>query len=427
MLSPSISDATPPARTPAPPAASRHGEARRRTLLIVDDEEGPRQSLRIVFKGEYDLLLASDGLGAIEIVKNNRVDAAVLDIRMIGMGGIELLKELKLLDPHIEIIMLTAYETIDTVRQALRLGACDYLNKPFDIPALRTAVANAMERRSLSFELKANTEKLRELSDELQNQRLEEALVRNRGEIYASIIHDINNPLTIMSGFLQLINTRIGDSTKIEGEDLENLKDRLRRITKQVTNCIDISRRYLSFMRKKVGESDCVSVRQSLADLDELLRVHPAVKDNELIIAPLAEDVMVPVNGTELIQIVRNLMVNALQCTPTRHRVELRTTILHAPLNVGVVTDGPEQKFINRDGFRNTAPLLVLTVADTGTGIAPEHMRKIFTETFTTQEAGHGTGLGLSIVQRLVARAGGGIHVRTRVGQGTEFVVYLPM
>ena len=424
MLAPSLNVPPTPSATPValPPPAPR-----RRTLLIVDDEEGPRQSLRVVFKNEYDLIIVDDGAKAIEAARQQKMDVAILDIRMTGMSGIEVLQGLKAVDPHTEVIMLTAYETIDTVRQALRLGACDYLNKPFDIPALRTAVANAMERRSLSFELKANTEKLRELSDELQNQRLEEALVRNRGEIYASIIHDINNPLTIMSGFLQLINTRIGDSTKIEGEDLENLKDRLRRITKQVTNCIDISRRYLSFMRKKVGESDCVSVRQSLADLDELLRVHPAVKDNELIIAPLAEDVMVPVNGTELIQIVRNLMVNALQCTPTRHRVELRTTILHAPLNVGVLTDGPEQKFINRDGFRNTAPLLVLTVADTGTGIAPEHMRKIFTETFTTQEAGHGTGLGLSIVQRLVARAGGGIHVRTRVGQGTEFVVYLPM
>src|SRR6185369_11375556 len=148
----------------------------RRTLLIVDDEEGPRQSLRVVFKSEYDLLLASDGPTALEMARKHRIDVAILDLRMGEMSGIEVLQTLKTVDPHIECIMLTAYETIDSARQALRLGACDYLNKPFDIPAIRTAVANAMNRRTLSFEIKSNAEKLLQLEDELQNQRLEEAL-----------------------------------------------------------------------------------------------------------------------------------------------------------------------------------------------------------------------------------------------------------
>src|ERR1043166_762066 len=187
MLAPSVPVAEPP--------LNGTKEPRRRKLLIVDDEEGPRQSLRVVFKNDYELLLADDGATAIEMAKQQKIDPAILDIRMASMSGIDVLQGLKAVDPHIEVIMLTAYETIDTVRQALRLGACDYLNKPFDIPAIRTAVANAMERRTLSFEVKANTEKLRDLANELQNQRLEEAMVRSRGEIYASIIHDINGPL----------------------------------------------------------------------------------------------------------------------------------------------------------------------------------------------------------------------------------------
>src|SRR6185436_15231579 len=216
----------------------------------------------VVFKNEYDLLLANDGATAIGLARKQKIDAAVIDIRMIGMSGIEVLQGLKAVDPDMEVIMLTAYESIDTVRQALRLGACDYLNKPFDIPTIRSAVANAMERRGLSFVIKDSSDKLRDLQDELQNQKLEEAMVRSRGEIYASIIHDINGPLTIMSGFLQLINQRIGDESKIEGEELENVKDRLRRITKQVTNCIEISRRYLSFLRQNPGEAMRVSARQ---------------------------------------------------------------------------------------------------------------------------------------------------------------------
>ena len=427
MLAPSSNVPPTPPTPPSTPVTPPPSETRRRTLLIVDDEEGPRQSLRVVFKNEYDLIIVDDGAKAIEAARLQKMDVAILDIRMTGMSGIEVLQGLKAVDPHTEVIMLTAYETIDTVRQALRLGACDYLNKPFDIPALRTAVANAMDRRSLSFEIKSNTERLRDLANELQNQRLEEALVRNRGEIYASIIHEINNPLTVMSGFLQLINTRIGDAASIEGEELENLKDRLRRITRQVTNCVEISRRYLSLMRRKAGETECVSVRQCLAALDELVRVHPAVRDNELILTPLSEDVMVPVHGTDLVQIFRNLVVNALQCTATRHRVELRVAVQSAPLNVALLVDGPEEKFVNRAGFKNGSPLFVLTVSDTGSGIAPENMRKIFEETFTTQVEGQGTGLGLSIVQRLVERSGGGIHVRTKVGQGTQFLVYLPM
>ena len=130
--------------SPAPPG----GDPKPRpTLLIVDDEEGPRQSLRVVFKDDYNLLLASDGARAIELAKQNRIDAAVLDIRMTGMSGIELLEKLKAVDPNIEVIMLTAYETIDTIRQALRLGACDYLNKPFDPDALIDAMKAAVGGR----------------------------------------------------------------------------------------------------------------------------------------------------------------------------------------------------------------------------------------------------------------------------------------
>jgi len=425
MLAPSKANSAIAQSLAAAPTGTAPREARRRTLLVVDDEEGPRQSLRVVFKNEYELLLAPDGATALDMARKNKIDAAILDLRMGDMSGIEVLQGLKTVDPHIECIMLTAYETIDSARQALRLGACDYLNKPFDIPAIRTAVANAMERRTLSFEIKANTEKLRSLQDELQNQRLEEAMIRSRGEIYASIIHDINGPLTIISGFLQLINQRMGDETKIEGEELENVKDRLRRITKQVTNCIEISRRYLSFLRQNPGETMRVSVNQSLADLGELMRVHPSVKNNELIIKPVAEDVMAQINGTDLIQSLRNLIVNGLQCSSEKHRVEVRAEVVNQPVKI----PAPEscERLITNEQFLNLAPLLALFVEDTGPGIPPDIMRKLFAESFTTKESGKGTGLGLFIVQRLVARAHGAIHVRSIVGQGTTFTIYLPL
>src|ERR1039457_3216097 len=111
-----------------PPSPKRRG-----TLLIVDDEEGPRLSLRVIFKDKYELLMAEDGATAIELAQKNPIDVAILDIRLAGMSGIEVLERLRFLQPNIEAVMITAFETTDTIRQALRLRAADYINKPFDI------------------------------------------------------------------------------------------------------------------------------------------------------------------------------------------------------------------------------------------------------------------------------------------------------
>src|SRR2546430_7004289 len=252
-------DTTARAVAPADEVAKPKG-----TLLIVDDEEGPRQSLRIVFKDDYNILLADNGNKAIELMKQHSVDAAVLDIRMSGMSGVELLGKLKEINPAVEVIMLTAYETIETARQALRLGACDYLTKPFDISTMRAAIANAMERHLVSEEINTNNQKLYELQEELHNQKLQEEIVRTKGEIYASVIHDINGPLTIISGFIEIINQHISSATTLEGGGLELVKDRLARITRQVNNCIEISQRYLRFLRNRPTERAPIGTNQIL-------------------------------------------------------------------------------------------------------------------------------------------------------------------
>ncbi len=400
--------------------------APRRTLLIVDDEEGPRQSLRVIFRDEYRLLLGSSGEAAMELVNAEPVDAAVLDIRMEGMNGVELLGRIKQVDPGIEVVMLTAFETIDTIRQALRHGACDYLNKPFDIHQIRAAVANAMERRSINVAIRSNNLQLDALQQELENQRLQEEIVRSRGDIYASIIHDINGPLTIISGFIQVINRRIGDTHQIEGESLDLVKDRLSRITRQVTNCIDISRRYLSFLRQDPMERSKVGVNQILADLGELLRVHPSVGKNQLTVHQLPEDVTVEINGTDLIQILLNLTINALQSVAKPHEVSITGAFQRQPLNLDLMRDGPRDRVINRDGFKNSDQLLVLAVRDDGPGIPEEVLARLFEPYFTTKAEGQGTGLGLTIVKRLVSEAGGLLHLNSWPGGGTSFSFYLP-
>src|SRR5271170_3740041 len=338
--------------TPAP--------KRRGTLLVVDDEEGPRMSLRVIFKDTYTMLMAEDGPTAIDLAKKNEIDVAVLDIRMAGMSGIEVLERLKFVNPDIEAIMITAFETTDTIRQALRLRACDYINKPFDIATIRDAVGQAMQRRTLESEIHSSAEKVHELLTELQNQRIEEQIAKTRGDIYASIIHDINGPLTVISGFVQVLNQRLNRASRLELEDLEFVKDRLRIIARQVGNCIEISRRYLGFLRRHTDEGTMprVSVNQLLHDLEQLVRVHPSLLDNEFAITPLAEDISVRINGTDLIQILLNLAVNAFQCAPLPHSVVISGEVIYESMDLTKFKDGPNDRLMNIEGMDNTAPLV---------------------------------------------------------------------
>ena len=409
--------------TQAEPAAPVR---RKGTLLIVDDEDGPRQSLRVIFKEDYNILMAVDGPSAIKLAQGQHIDVAILDIRMSGMSGLEVLERLKYVDPEIEVVMMTAFETTDTMRQALRLRACDYINKPFDIATMRAAVAEAMRRRTLEGEIHNNAEKLQTLLSELQDQKMEEQMAKTRGEIYASIIHDINGPLTVISGFVQLMNQRIGNSTRLEVEDLEFIKGRLKTITRQVTNCIEISRRYLGFLRRHAEDPSPVGVNQLLTDLTHLVRVHPSQQHHQFTVQSLPEDIAVRMNGTDVIQVLLNLAVNGFQCCLKPHRVEIAGRVLDRPLELGAFKDGPEERLLNVENFENVAPLLAIAVHDTGTGIPPEILPKIFQPYFSTKGPRQGTGLGLNIVQRLVKEAKGALHVHTRLGQGTTFTVYLP-
>jgi signal transduction histidine kinase len=345
---------------------------------------------------------------------------------MAGMSGIEVLERLRFVQPDIEAVMITAFETTDTIRQALRLRAADYINKPFDIATIRNAVNGAMQRRMLEGEIHTSADKVSELLNELQNQKVEEQMARTRGDIYASIIHDINGPLTVVSGFIQLLNKKLNRASHLEVEDLEFIRERLRIIERQIGNCIEISRRYLGFLRHQADETEPTGVCQLIDDLEQLVRVHPAIQENEYGAKPPATDMAVKINGTDVIQILLNLTVNGFQCMAQPHRVTVHVEIERAPLALAAFKDGPNDRYLNVEGMDNTVPLVKFCVADNGPGIPAEVLPKIFQPYFTTKGPRHGTGLGLNIVQRLVREANGALHVHTRLGEGTTCTVYLP-
>ncbi|MCU0786836.1 MAG: response regulator [Verrucomicrobia bacterium] len=399
---------------------------RRGTLLIVDDDDGPRESLKMVFKGEYDLLLASDGPTAIELARQQRVDVALLDIRMGRMSGIDLLEKLKHMDPGMEVVMMTAFETTDTLRKAIKLRALDYINKPFELPVVRGLVGDAMQRRRLESEMNSGAEKMDALVAELQDQRIEQQMASTRGDIYASIIHDINGPLAVISGFVQLLNHRVARAKVLENEDLEFVRQKLHTISRQVGNCVEISQRYLSFLRRKPGEISRVSVNTLLNDFEHLARVHPSRKDNELVVNPVSVACTPRMNGTDFIQLLLNLTTNAFQSGKAVCRVEVSGELLSNPLDLTAIKDSDEERSMNMESFDNTPPLLRLVVRDNGGGIPSEYLTKIFQPYFTSKAPKQGTGLGLSIVLRLIKEVNGLLHVRSSLRMGTVFTLHIP-
>jgi two-component system, sensor histidine kinase and response regulator len=401
--------------------------ARQHSLMIVDDEEGPRQSMRIVFQKDYKVHLARSGEEALDLARNHRIDVMVSDIRMSGMSGIELLEKIKEIDPHTEVIMLTAYETIDTARKALRLGACDYLGKPFDIATIREAVAKAMRIREVSESVSATTDRLHSLSTELENANFREEMARTIGEIYAGVLHDIKNPLTIIAGLVELLEKQLNKASSLSGPALDDARKRLTIISKQVDMSCSISSRYLSLLRTaRGGEGRPISLKRALEDLEGLLKYHPSTKPHTLEFVPCQADIFPRINPTDLTQILSNLTVNGLQSTTQPQKVTVTARRLNEPLQLDGKQCDAGVAVCNLEGFLNEGPLAAISVQDQGSGISPEIVERIFEPYFTTKGPREGTGLGLSIVARLVRLCKGLVVLRSEVNKGTCITVYLP-
>lgn len=407
-----------------PPMAAPPTAATLPTLLIVDDEEGPRHSLRMVFKQDFHVHTVDNGDKALEYARNNPVSLTICDIRMAGKTGIDVLRGLKAIDPHIEVIMLTAYETIETARQALRLGACDYLSKPFDLSTIREAVTRALHLRRISETVSSTSERLKALTEQLNDTSLKEEMSRTTTEIYAGALHDINNPLTVITGYIELLRHRLDSVGTLNGVDLQATREDVNLLSKQVSTCAAITRRYLRFVNKRTAQAPEVSVNQALNDVQTLMRNHPTLKSGHLAVKHLDRDSSAHIGGTELIQILLNLTVNAFQSTDKPQTVWMTAERYDIELPIATFKDTPTERFIGLESFSNHSPLVALSVLDQGPGIPQDVLSRIFEPYFTTK-AQTGTGLGLAIVTRLVKHHHGLVHVKTTLGEGTRFTIYL--
>lgn len=119
--------------------------ANKHTILICDDEEGIRESFKLILDGQYNLRFAMNGVEALELLKTFTPDAMLLDIKMPKLHGMEILKQIKKVKPSLPVIIVTGYQSVEMAQEAVRNGAADYIPKPFDTKQILKSLADILK------------------------------------------------------------------------------------------------------------------------------------------------------------------------------------------------------------------------------------------------------------------------------------------
>ncbi len=133
------------------------------SILVVDDEVGPRESLRMILKPIYDVYTATNGQEALQFISREKIDLVTLDLKMPGISGIDVLKEIKKLHADIEVVIVTGYGTLTNAVEAIRYGAVDFISKPFNVAEIISIVSKSVERRNFNLKIKDLIHKIKGL------------------------------------------------------------------------------------------------------------------------------------------------------------------------------------------------------------------------------------------------------------------------
>ncbi len=242
--------------------------------------------------------------------------------------------------------------------------------------------------------------------EQLKDQLLQVQKMEAIGRLTGGIAHDFNNLLTAMNGFTELAQHRLLPDDPVQ-EMLKHVLDSGQRAA-------DLVRQLLAFSRKQIIEPQTVDLNKLIANLNPMLQ--RMIGEDIYIHANIAPDLWpTKVDPLQIEQTIINLAVNARDAMPQGGRLSLTTA--NKTLNQDDLADHPDIE---------PGDYVLLSVHDTGVGIAPEMVTNIFEPFFTTKEKGKGTGLGLAMVYGIVKQNGGDIWVESKPEQGTTFQIYLP-
>lgn len=357
-------------------------EFERPQVLVVDDENGPRQALRMLLKEEFGVHLAANAPAALAILEQDAIDLIITDISMPMRSGVDLLREVKQENPDIQVILFTGYGQLETATKAVEYGAFAYVEKPFDSEEMLRIVRAALE--------KSNDERRRR---ELERLALESNRFETLGRLVSGMMHDMGTPLSVLNSQLELARAKNKDET---------LDKRLDAMHAQVQYCSDMVRATMNYLRSEPGTDTPWRLSSVVTQCNEIAsflfreqRVHIELR--------LAEGLR-QISGDMMLmrQAVLNLLTNAVQA----------------------MSDQEDPKCIRIETWQNDNEVY-LAISDNGPGV-PEDERKSIFRTFYTTKGKSGTGLGLSVVRNIVQGMHGGVYVEHSELGGARFVISLP-
>ena len=349
-------------------------------LLIVDDERGPMESLRMIFKPFYNVFTAWGGPEALELLEEQAIDVVTLDLKMPGMSGIEVMERIKSRDPDIEVVIVTGYSSLETAIRGLRFRAFDYISKPFDVSEISDIVKRAVAQRR-------STQRLRQMKE----------------DFLANLSHELRTPLSAIIGYSAILSEELHRKLTIE----QRLA--LERIQANSHDLLNLIEAVLLLNSFEAGE---LSLNMQPFNVSEVVRravrhfENVATERGLVLEAQLANgEVFVVSDELKVERILWALLDNAIKFTPHG-----RVTISATP------------------GVRSGT--IELHVADTGIGMADEELLRALEGLAqgdpSTTRLYRGLGLGLRMAMRLVHFLGGDLRVRSEPGKGTVVVVTLP-
>ena len=405
-------------------------------ILIVDDEEIIRKMFTQCLSARYTCVSAASTNEALTRLRTEEFGLVITDIIMPGISGVELLRKIIENYPYTAVIMVSGVDRPQQALDAVRLGAFDYLIKPCGLEVLELTVERALERQTLmrnarqyklDLEMR-NNELVRSKTqlERLQTQIIHSEKMASLGQLAAGVAHELNNPVGFIYGNLDFLNEYAGGLKKLldyydEAELTETIvagADSIKReidypasvedLGSIIGDCRegaerirDIVQNLRTFSRLDEADFKKTDIHEGIDSTIRLLSRYFST-DNIRLARDYGELPPIDSFSGQLNQVWMNLLVNAAQA---------------------VGANGGEVRIRTRaDG-----EFVKITVSDTGCGIAPEHLSRIFDPFYTTKSVGEGTGLGLSISFGIVERHGGTISISTVLGTGTAFTVALPV
>ena len=401
---------------------------KRPTIVVIDDETGPRESLRMILKDTYQVSLAKGALEGLKLVEENRPDVVFLDIKMPEMEGTEVLRRIKALDPNIEVAMITAYAAVESAQHALRHGAIDYLTKPFGVNEVMAVVARALQRRrerveeqilldQLQQATRVLSEQLRDLqqrpesSDQttiyeglasahvsIESQLNKVGQLTAIGEIAAEVAHDVDN---FLSAILLRIEILLMNLHRSQNIDVQSVEDALQDVIQATHDSTHAVERISSLTKSDpYGLSESVQINDVLKDAVKLSVGHSPAGNAVQIVWETQEIPEITGNASALRTVFMNVVINARQAIADDGEIRLRTYL--------------EDNSI------------VVEVSDTGEGMPPPVLKRV-TEPFFTTKGASGQGLGLSIARKVIASHSGSMAFDSQPGHGTTVTIRFPL